>query len=107
MPIRNGCKMETHVALSAEKFDDRLLGLVAGVGLIRGEYVARRLGRYIPDPGCRRYLKAYLSYVSKAFEGRPVWYRFCDAPSNEINMLKGYDAYILEEFPTAGIRGMR
>jgi phosphoenolpyruvate-protein kinase (PTS system EI component) len=99
--------MDIHVALSAEKFDERLPKYTKGVGLIRGEYIFRRIGRYVTNTHCRRYMQCYLRYVLENFKDQPVWYRFCDAPSNEINLLKGNDFYILEEFPTVGIRGMR
>jgi phosphoenolpyruvate-protein kinase (PTS system EI component) len=99
--------MEIHVALSGEKFDDTLAEHVSGVGLLRGEYIFRRIKRYVPDEHARNYMKSYLRWVLQRFAGKPVWYRFVDAPSNELNMLKGHDVYIVEEFPTVGIRGMR
>lgn len=99
--------MRTQVALSGERIDPRLPGHVDGVGLLRSEYVLRRFGRYLGDTEAQSHLQAYAKSVLDRFQGKPVWYRFCDAPSNEINMLEGNDAYIVEEFPTVGIRGMR
>lgn len=99
--------MDIHVALSAEKFDERLPQFIKEVGLLRGEYIFRRIWRYVTDSRCRQYMRCYLRFVLERFKDQPVWYRFCDAPSNELNLLKGHDVYIIEEFPTVGIRGMR
>ena len=99
--------MELHVAISAERFDERLPGRVLGVGLIRGEYILRRARRYIRDPRACEQLTEYLYFVLEQFPDAPVWYRFSDAPSSEINLLEGTDAYLVEEFPEIGVRGMR
>ena len=99
--------MDIQVALSAEEFDPRLPAHVSAVGMLRSEYVCRRLQRHLPDPVCQDGLSQYLVSVLNAFPDRPVWYRFFDAPSHEVNMLRGCDAYIVEDNPLMGIRGMR
>ena len=81
--------METYVGLSGERVDPRLSELVAGVGLLRSEYIFRRCGHYLADSVGQSNLQSYVEDVLAKFAGLPVWYRFCDAPSNEINMLEG------------------
>lgn len=99
--------MHRQLALSSEYPDPRVIDHVEGIGLIRGEYIFRRKGEYITRLDSQRAMKAYLTHLLELFANKPVWYRFCDAPANEINMLAGNDQHILEEFPTIGVRGMR
>ncbi|MFI8415980.1 putative PEP-binding protein [Serratia sp. NPDC078593] len=99
--------MEIEVSLSGELPDPRIYQEVSAVGLLRGEYIFRRAGKYLTAPDGRQLMTEYIENVLRVFPDKDVWYRFIDAPANEINMLEGYDEYVLEEFPTIGLRGMR
>ena len=92
--------MDIHVGLSAERIDSRLPKFVTGVGMLRSEYLCRRIGYHLPAPRCQE-------HILGIFPEQPVWYRTFDAPSNEVNMLLNHDAHIIEETPLVGIRGMR
>lgn len=99
--------MDIEVSLSGELPDARIYEEVSAVGLLRGEYIFRRAGKYLTAPDGRQIMEEYIENVLRTFPDKNVWYRFVDAPANEINMLEGYDEYVLEEFPTIGLRGMR
>ncbi|WNJ97292.1 putative PEP-binding protein [Vibrio ruber] len=99
--------MEIEVSLSGEHPDSRIYQDVSSVGLLRGEYIFRRAGKYLCAPDGKQLMIDYIENVLRTFPDKDVWYRFIDAPANEINMLEGYDEYVLEEFPTIGLRGMR
>lgn len=99
--------LATYLALSAENFDERIVDKVAGVGMIRGEYICRRARLSIQSPECRRLLRDYLQRTLSAFAGKPVWYRFIDMQSTEANLLAENDVHLVEEVPLLGIRGMR
>ncbi|MDG0796065.1 putative PEP-binding protein [Pectobacterium punjabense] len=99
--------MELEVSLSGEVPDERIYQEVSSVGLLRGEYIFRRSGKYLSAPDGPQLLREYIKETLRVFPDKDVWYRFVDAPANEINMLEGYDEYVLEEFPTIGLRGMR
>lgn len=99
--------MEIEVSLSGELPDARIYEEVSAVGLLRGEYIFRRAGKYLTAADGRQIMETYIENILRTFPDKDVWYRFIDAPANEINMLEGYDEYVLEEFPTIGLRGMR
>lgn len=99
--------MDIHVGLSAERIDSRLPKFVTGVGMLRSEYLCRRIGYHLPAPRCQEHIVEYVEHVLGIFPEQPVWYRTFDAPSNEVNMLLNHDAHIVEETPLVGIRGMR
>jgi phosphoenolpyruvate-protein kinase (PTS system EI component) len=93
------------LSLSGEQPSDAVLQLVAGVGLIRGEYVRRRaLGR--PNAGpVLDYLRSYLDLVCTAAVGHEVWYRITDALSEELNLHAGTGRTRFERNPVLGTRG--
>lgn len=100
--------MRISVALSGERLDSRLAGKFAGVGLVRGEYVFRRAGRYPGTESVRELLMPYLREVVDQAAGQPVWYRFTEVTTIEANVLAGVEEVVDDEtFPLLGMRGIR
>ncbi len=96
------------MALSGERLEPRLEGRFAGVGLLRGEYVFRRAGRYPTAESVGELLVPYLREVVDQAAGQPVWYRFTEVTTIEANVLTGVEAILDDEaFPLLGMRGIR
>ena len=85
-----------------------------GVGLLRAEHMI--LGTkihpaYLVKQGRKQELIDILvkgiSTVARAFDGKPVWYRTLDAPTDEFKTLEGGEDEPQEENPMLGWRGIR
>ena len=85
-----------------------------GVGLLRAEHMI--LGTkihpaYLVKQGRKQELIDILvkgiSTVARAFDGKPVWYRTLDAPTDEFKSLEGGSDEPEEENPMLGWRGIR
>jgi len=85
-----------------------------GVGLLRAEHMI--LGTkihpaYLVKQGRKQELIDILvkgiSAVARAFDGKPVWYRTLDAPTDEFKSLEGGSDEPEEENPMLGWRGIR
>ncbi|MDD5086470.1 MAG: phosphoenolpyruvate synthase [Candidatus Nanoarchaeia archaeon] len=85
-----------------------------GVGLLRAEHMI--LGNnmhpaYLVKQGRKEELIKILvegiSKVARAFDGKPVWYRTLDAPTDEFKTLEGGEDEPEEENPMLGWRGIR
>ncbi|MBU1204281.1 MAG: phosphoenolpyruvate synthase [Nanoarchaeota archaeon] len=85
-----------------------------GVGLLRAEHMI--LGTkihpaYLVKQGRKQELIDILvkgiSTVARAFDGKPVWYRTLDAPTDEFKTLEGGSEEPEEENPMLGWRGIR
>jgi len=85
-----------------------------GVGLLRAEHMI--LGNkihpvYLVKQGRKEELVKILvdgiSKVARAFDGKPVWYRTLDAPTDEFKSLEGGEDEPQEENPMLGWRGIR
>jgi len=85
-----------------------------GVGLLRAEHMI--LGTkihpaYLVRQGRKQELIDMLvkgiSTVARAFDGKPVWYRTLDAPTDEFKSLEGGENEPQEENPMLGWRGIR
>ncbi len=85
-----------------------------GVGLLRAEHMI--LGTkihpaYLVKQGRKQELIDMLvkgiSTVARAFDGKPVWYRTLDAPTDEFKSLEGGENEPQEENPMLGWRGIR
>ena len=85
-----------------------------GVGLLRAEHMI--LGTkvhpaYLVKQGRKQELIDILvkgiSIVARAFDGKPVWYRTLDAPTDEFKSLEGGSDEPEEENPMLGWRGIR
>ncbi len=81
--------------------------LFAGVGMIRGEYLLRKTGRYITLPDVQQMVVDYVSRVAEMFYPRDVRYRMIEFPSNWISQLEGADSDLHEEDYMMGTRGLR
>lgn len=87
---------------------------VAGVGLMRAEFLIYRTGRHplflLTDPPPRdltTVLADGMREVARAFESRPVLYRSMDLRSNEVRNLIGGQQFEDEEInPALGCRGI-
>lgn len=105
---------ELMVNVSGPKIARRAAALaVAGVGLMRAEFLFYSLGRHpkvFTESGASGELIAVLQAgmleVAQAFHPRPVRYRSLDFKSNEMRSLLGGDRYeVLESNPALGLRG--
>jgi len=86
---------------------------VDGVGLLRAEFIIANIGthpkKFIKEKRSHEFVKMLaddLEKFTKAFEDRPVVYRFTDFKTNEYRSLKGGDEFEGEEpNPLIGFRG--
>ena len=86
---------------------------VDGVGLLRAEFIIANIGthpkKFIKEKRTHEFVKMLaddLEKFAKAFEDRPVVYRFTDFKTNEYRSLKGGDEFEGEEpNPLIGFRG--
>ena len=97
------------IALSGERVTPPLAEHFDGVGLLRGEYVFRRAGRYPSAGSVADHLAPYLRDVAASIRaGQRVWYRFLEVDTAEANVLDGVEEVIRDE-PNRlmGLRGIR
>lgn len=99
--------MKLTLGLSSEAVVPSLVESLAGVGLIRGEYVFRRLRQHVTVPAAQRWLTEYLVDVAVAFAPAPVWYRVADLEAREVSVLEGCDDDIVDRVAMLGTRGVR
>ncbi|HHI04301.1 MAG TPA: phosphoenolpyruvate synthase [Candidatus Woesearchaeota archaeon] len=85
-----------------------------GVGLLRAEHMildTKVHPAYLVKQGRKQELIDILvkgiSTVARAFDGKPVWYRTLDAPTDEFKTLEGGEDEPQEENPMLGWRGIR
>ncbi len=85
-----------------------------GVGLLRCEFMILKHQEhpyYMIKTGRREELVNNLTEdiakIAKAFEGKPVWYRTLDAPTDEFRHLKGGEEEEEEDNPMMGWRSIR
>ncbi|MBA3064850.1 phosphoenolpyruvate synthase, partial [Candidatus Woesearchaeota archaeon] len=85
-----------------------------GVGLLRAEHMilgSKVHPAYLVKQGRKQELIDILvkgiSTVARAFDGKPVWYRTLDAPTDEFKSLEGGSDEPEEENPMLGWRGIR
>ncbi len=80
---------------------------IAGVGLVRGEYLVRKAGCYVTRATCRESIAAYLTRLCALLAPSPVWYRLIEMETSELNLLDGVDHQIVEKTTMLGLRGIR
>lgn len=112
--VRDGTKLMLNLAF-AEHVEEMASLDVDGVGLLRAEFmVTDALGGVHPKLLIERGQRSMfidalvepLLTVTRAFEDRPVLYRFLDFRSNEFALLEGADRFeMAEENPMNGVRG--
>jgi len=96
------------LALSADDFAERIPGPFAGIGLLRGEYLCRTSEWYVTTDEWRKIATEYITRIARLYADQPVWYRFVDLETEEVNVLRGVDHFIDNESnPALGLRGMR
>jgi phosphoenolpyruvate-protein kinase (PTS system EI component) len=95
------------LALSGDVPSAQVTAGVAGVGLIRSEYVLRASGAYVTLSEGRFALTRYARIIAQRFAPRPVWLRSADFEAREIGTLRGCDAVVTDENPILGDRGIR
>ncbi len=86
---------------------------VDGVGLLRAEFIIANIGthpkKFIKEKRSQEFVKKLaddLELFAKAFDGRPVVYRFTDFKTNEYRSLEGGEEFEGEEpNPLIGFRG--
>ncbi|OTA18825.1 hypothetical protein Xbed_02942 [Xenorhabdus beddingii] len=66
--------MDIEVSLSGELPDPRIYQDVSAVGLLRGEYIFRRAGKYLTASGGRQLMSDYIQNVLNVFPDKDVWY---------------------------------
>lgn len=99
MKYRIALNGETPPDLPEERFD--------GVGMIRGEYILRKIGKYITTHDAKHTLYAYVESVCQKYNKQEVWYRTTEFVTPEINVLEGVDAIFEEKHYILGMRGVR
>lgn len=99
--------MKYRLGLSAENIHERVSPLFEGVGLLRGEYLCRKINKYVTIPECSDYISRYIKRIATLFSPDPVWYRLIEMEVEEINILDGVDRIIEEKNTILGFRGVR
>jgi phosphoenolpyruvate-protein kinase (PTS system EI component) len=95
------------MSLSGEMPSEEVLGAYDGVGLLRSEFVLRRINAYITERDAAEAVARYVASVADLAAPRPVWYRSSDLWSDEANVLRGVDERLREDNPIIGYRGAR
>lgn len=98
--------MDTMIALNGEK-PPRVKEKISGVGMIRGEYLFRKIEKYILLPEAKEFVRNYLTNVCQYYAGNEVWYRTSEFVPQEINVLEGADHIFDEKHYILGMRGIR
>lgn len=99
--------MRIFLGLNGEPITSRVSDAFSGVGLIRGEYLCRREGSYVTTEHCQDAIRDYCCRIAGLFAPDPVWYRFVEMESSEINLLPGVDHRVHEKTTMLGLRGVR
>lgn len=99
--------MRFFLGLNGEPITSRVSDLFHGVGLIRGEYLCRREGSYVTVERCQDAIAAYCDRIAAIFAPDPVWYRFVEMETSELNLLPGVDHRVHEKTSMLGLRGVR
>jgi phosphoenolpyruvate synthase/pyruvate phosphate dikinase len=99
--------MKYQLGLSAEEIDSRVSPMFEGVGLLRGEYLCRKINKYVTLKESRDYIRDYVRRMAEMFAPDPVWYRTTEMEVAEVNVLEGADHIIEEKTTMLGYRGVR
>lgn len=99
--------MKYQLGLSAEHIENRVSPIFAGVGLLRSEYLCRKIDKYITLKESRDYVQEYVRRIAEIFAPDPVWYRTTEMETAEVNVLEGVDHLIEERTSMLGYRGIR
>lgn len=96
------------VALSGEQYCPALRRSFPSIGLIRGEYLFRRYGRYPTAASSSDLLLPYLLDLAASEARGTIWYRTLEVDTREANVLRGVE-YVTDDdpYPLMGLRGVR
>lgn len=96
------------VALSGERYCSALSASFPSIGLIRGEYLFRRYGRYPTAASSSELLLPYLLDLAASKARGIIWYRTLEVDTREANVLDGVE-YVTDDdpYPLMGLRGVR
>ncbi|CAH0305608.1 putative PEP-binding protein [Pseudomonas brassicacearum] len=94
-----------YLGLNGELVEPGVMPRVAGVGLIRGEYLCRVLGNYITCEKVRDGIRNYIATLGESTKNKEIWYRLIDMESSEVNTFEGCDMPLYEKSPMMGLRG--
>ena len=76
--------------------------------MIRGEYLFRRIFKYITLKEGQTYLEDYLSNICSMYYPNEVWYRTSELDILEVSVLEGSDDDTIDDWlPILGTRGIR
>ncbi|GFZ66509.1 putative PEP-binding protein [Pseudomonas syringae pv. tagetis] len=96
---------ERYLGLNGELVDQHVISQMAGIGLIRGEYLCRLFGDYITCQRVREKIRSYISALGEHTKDKEIWYRIIDMESSEVNTFEGCDIALYEKSPMMGLRG--
>lgn len=99
--------MKFYLGLNGEPITSRVSDVFRGVGLIRGEYICRRENAYVTAVRCQEAIRDYCERIATLFAPDPVWYRFVEMETSELNLLPGVDHRLQEKTTMLGLRGAR
>ncbi|MDD0969012.1 MULTISPECIES: putative PEP-binding protein [Pseudomonas] len=94
-----------YLGLNGEPVTPQVISHVAGVGLIRGEYLCRLFGNYITSEQVRDGIRHYIGKLGECTRNKDIWYRLVEMESSEVNTFEGCDVPLYEKSPMMGLRG--
>lgn len=95
------------LALNGESVDNNLYQEFDGVGLLRSEYICRKLNMYTTQSLLLDSIYSYVDHLCSLDESKTVWYRFTDLTVKEVNVLYGCDHTIFDNKHFMGLKGVR
>jgi phosphoenolpyruvate-protein kinase (PTS system EI component) len=96
------------LGLSSENIDKAIKEHFKSIGMIRGEYIFRRIFKYITTKEGQIYLEDYLTRVCEMYYPNEVWYRTSELDILEVSVLDGSDDDNINDWiPILGTRGIR
>jgi signal transduction protein with GAF and PtsI domain len=98
---------KVRLSLSGEHPSSDLLAGFDGIGLLRSEFILRKVRAYITLSRAQEALARYVADIAKAVYPAPLWYRTTDLWTDEANVLDGVDVVMAEWNPIVGFRGLR
>ena len=99
--------MKYLLGLHGETIQTRIDERLNGVGMIRSEYLCRKIEEYFTLESCCNYVRAYVDNVCSVFDNNDVWYRTAELIVPEVNVLRGADYILDEKHYILGLRGVR
>ena len=95
------------LALNGEKLDATLYKNFEGIGLIRPEYICRKMNMFVTQSKLLTELYNYVDNLCSLDSSKAVWYRFTDLTVKEVNVLYGCDYTLYDNKHFMGLKGVR